>query len=89
MVRVTYSKSATKALRRLPPNTVELIVDKVEVYARDPRSLAANVKSLRGTPGLMRLRVGDWRVVFTEDLEVVAVSAVGARGDLYKRGSLP
>jgi mRNA interferase RelE/StbE len=87
MRRVTWSTAATKTLRRLPPNTVELIVGKVELYARDPSSLAANVKALRGTPGLMRLRVGGWRVVFTEDLEVVAVSAVGARGDVYKRGS--
>ena len=87
MRRVNWSTAATKTLRRLPTNTVELIVGKVELYAGDPRSLAANVKSLRGTPGLMRLRVGDWRVVFTEDLEVVAVSSVGARGDVYKRGS--
>lgn len=88
MRRVTFSKAATKSLRRLPPKTAELIVGKVELYARDPQTLAANVKALRGMPGLMRLRVGDWRVIFTEDLEVVAVSAVAARGDVYKRGSL-
>jgi mRNA interferase RelE/StbE len=88
MRRVTYSKAASKTLRRLPAKTVELIVGKIELYARDPQCLAANVKALRGFPGMMRLRVGDWRVVFTEDLEVVAVSAIAARGDIYRRGPL-
>ncbi len=88
MRRVTFSKAAARTLRRLPAQTAELIVGKVELYARDPGSLAANVKMLRGTSGMLRLRVGDWRVVFTEDLEVVAVSASAARGDVYKRGPL-
>ena len=35
-------------------------------YAADPASQAANVKALKGEPGVLRLRVGDWRVVFED-----------------------
>ena len=41
-----------------------------------------DVKRLRGRDG-MRLRVGDWRVIFYEDQETIVVAAVGHRRDIY------
>jgi mRNA interferase RelE/StbE len=32
----------------------------------------------------MRLRVGDWRVVFTEDGHVLAVIRIAPRGGVYE-----
>jgi mRNA interferase RelE/StbE len=32
----------------------------------------------------MRLRVGDWRVVFYEEGDAIVVVAVGHRRDIYK-----
>ena len=52
--------------------------EKIAQYAADPRSLSNNVMQLRGEPGHFRLRVGDWRIIFTESLEVVAVIRIGA-----------
>ena len=31
----------------------------------------------------MRLRVGDWRVIFYEDQETIVVAAVGHRREVY------
>lgn len=48
---------------------------KIEQYAKDPASLANNVKVLEGRPGI-RPRVADWPVVM-EDGEVLDVIEAG------------
>ncbi|MEW5425270.1 type II toxin-antitoxin system RelE/ParE family toxin [Amorphus sp. 3PC139-8] len=83
MNRIAYSRGALKTLSRIPANTARLIRSKIEQYATDPASLANNVKSLKGEPGYSRLRVGDWRAIFSEDGEVIAVIRVAPRGGAY------
>ena len=80
---VTYSKDALRALSRCPVDVSKRIRTKVAQYARDPSSLKANVKALQGEAGIYRLRVGDWRVVFSENFEVVAVIKIASRGSVY------
>jgi mRNA-degrading endonuclease RelE of RelBE toxin-antitoxin system len=43
-----------------------------------------DVKRLKGRDG-MRLRVGDWRVIFYEDQGAIVVAAVGHRREIYDR----
>lgn len=81
MKPITYTRAALKTLRRMPANTADRIVAKVEEYAADPAALANNVKALKGRTGI-RLRVGDWRVIM-EDGAVLAVLEIGSRGDIY------
>jgi len=80
---IRYSREAAKALSRMPRNLVATIRAKMEQYAADPGSLANNVKALSGQPGFLRLRVGDWRVIFREDGAVIAVVRVAPRGSAY------
>lgn len=84
MKAVTYSRDALKTLRRMPANIAANIRAKIEQYAADPASLANDVKSLKGEPGMFRLRVGDWRVLLSQDGEVIAVIRVAARGSAYE-----
>jgi mRNA interferase RelE/StbE len=60
-----------------------LIVAKIEQYAKEPSSLAAQVTILRGREGF-RLRVGDWRVIFDEDEVMIVVNEIGPRGSIYE-----
>jgi mRNA interferase RelE/StbE len=83
MKQITYSREAFRTLSRLPANTARLIRSKIEQYAADPASLANNVKALKGMEGAYRLRVGDWRVIFTEAGEIVVVIKVAPRGGAY------
>jgi mRNA interferase RelE/StbE len=83
MKRIAYSKDAIKTLRRLPANIAKLIVSKIEQFAVDPSSLANNVKALKGEKDTIRLRVGDWRVVMTDEGEVLAVVRIAPRGGAY------
>jgi len=78
--RITYSRDALRTLQRIDRATGERIVLKIEQLAERPDSLANNIQALKGPGGLKRLRVGDWRVIFTETLVVVAVKRIAPRG---------
>jgi mRNA interferase RelE/StbE len=80
--RVVIMPEARKVLSRLPRPLAGRILDKLDQYADKPETLANNVKRLKGDQGL-RLRVGDWRVLFDEDAETVVVRAVRPRGSAY------
>lgn len=83
MKRIVFSRDALKSLRRMPADISERIRSKVRQYAAEPESLAANVKALKGKPEYFRLRVGDWRIIFSEDAGVVAVIRIVPRGNVY------
>lgn len=82
MKQISYTKSAIRALQRMPANTATLIRTKIEAYANDPSSQANNVKSLKGREGI-RLRVEDWRVTLNDQSNVLAVLDIGPRGGIY------
>ena len=84
MYKITFSKQADKSLRRMPRNLALNIVKKIKQLARDPHEMR-NVKELTNHPGF-RLRVGDWRVVYTvNDNELlIHVVKVKTRGEVYK-----
>lgn len=82
MKSISYTKAAIRALSRMPANTSRLIRQKIEAYAIDPASQANNVRALKGRDGI-RLRVGDWRVILDDQVNVLAVLDIGARGGIY------
>ena len=82
MKAISYTKSAIRALRRMPRSSADLIRAKIEAYAADPTSLANNVTALKGREGL-RLRVGDWRVIMDDRGNVLAILDIGPRGGIY------
>ena len=83
MKEVTYSRAAAKALTRMPANDCKRIMEKIEQYADNPASLAANVTALKDRDG-KRLRIGDWRAIFDETETAIAVLVIGPRGSVYE-----
>ena len=61
--RIEYDGEALRVLQRMDRKTATRIIEKVEQLVTDPEALANNVMRLKGGDGLMRLRVGDWRVI--------------------------
>ena len=82
MKQVVFHASALRTLARMPRNEADRIRRKVCQYADDPASLKANVKKLQGREGF-RLRVGNWRVIFDENGDVLDVLDVDSRGSIY------
>ena len=84
MHKVTFSKQADKTLRRMPRNTAQNVVKKIKELAVNPKRMR-NVKKLTDHPGY-RLRIGDWRVVYTlNGIEaLIHVVKIKSRGEIYK-----
>lgn len=80
MKTITYSRRAAKEMKTLPTQVSERINAKLERYADTGEG---DIKALQGQEGY-RLRVGDYRVVFTEDMIVIYVIKVAHRGDVYR-----
>ena len=83
MRAISYTRQALKALRRMPADTGQRIIAKIEQYAQEPETQANNVTALKGREGI-RLRVGDWRVIMNDDGVVLAVLEIGPRGSVYE-----
>jgi len=82
--RIEVRPAAARALRKLDPNVRPRIQGAIALLAEDPRPPAARL--LRGRPGY-RLRVGDYRIIYTvaDDLLLVVLVTVGHRRDVYTR----
>ncbi len=84
MYAIEFTREARKALKAMPRNLRDVVLSKIDDLAVNPLQ-AQNVKKLVGRPGY-RLRVGDWRVIYTLDAGrlVVRVLDIGARGGVYQ-----
>ena len=85
MFTIQFSRAARKALKAMPRNTAETILEKIDALAADPTAPNNNVKKLTRHPGY-RLRVGEWRVVYTmnERILEIHVIRIAPRGSVYK-----
>jgi mRNA interferase RelE/StbE len=82
--RVEIGARARRVVERLDPPVRAQVLGAVAALAETPRPPGA--KPLRGEPGLLRIRVGDWRVVYTvlDDRLLVLVVRVGHRREVYR-----
>jgi mRNA interferase RelE/StbE len=82
--KVELTPAAVRQLRKLDGMVRRRVVTAIDRLAITPRP--AGVKALTDHPGLLRLRVGDYRVVYTVRNEqlVVLVIAVAHRREVYR-----
>jgi mRNA interferase RelE/StbE len=85
---VKFRKSARKEFLRLPTRIQDRIVEALSFLAENPFTDLLQVKELRGSERLYRIRLGDCRVVYTvESFElVVIVVKIGHRRERTARG---
>jgi mRNA interferase RelE/StbE len=86
-VQIVFRRAAEKALDRLPAARRHQIVGRIERLASGSASGGLDIKQLGGGFGLFRLRVGDYRVLFSVDTatDLVTIELIRGRGDVYKR----
>lgn len=82
MKTVIFSRKAAKALGSIARPQALAIRSKIAQLAADPASLANNIRALKGQDA-KRLRVGDYRVIFNDRLEILDILAIGHRRDIY------
>ena len=74
---IRNSKQAAKFLAKQEISVRRRIINAIETLP------AGDVKKLRGQP-YYRLRVGDFRILFDRDGNVIAVVKIDNRGQIYK-----
>lgn len=81
---VTFARSARKELEHLPNHFADRILQRIEALAQNPRP--SGVVKLQGNKNFWRLRVGDYRVVYSIDdsAKAVDVSVVRHRREVYR-----
>jgi len=81
---VEFKPSALKEFQRLPATLIERIFPKIEGLATEPRP--SGCKKLKGGQQEWRVRVGDYRVVYTiDDAKLrVSVTRVRHRSEVYE-----
>ena len=79
--RIVIEKRAEKFIRRQTKENQTWLLR--AIYGLP---FSGNIKPMAGQKGLYRLRVGDFRVLYTVEQEIVTVRVLdaGNRGDIYK-----
>jgi mRNA interferase RelE/StbE len=82
--RIELRPAAARALRTLDPPAQRRVRGAIALLAQDPRPPGA--RALQGRPSL-RVRVGDYRIVYTvqDDVLLVVVVRLGHRRDVYEQ----
>jgi mRNA interferase RelE/StbE len=81
---ITFARPARKELERLSSALVQRIFPRIEALAKEPRP--SGCLKLTGEENLWRIRVGDYRVIYTIDdrLRNVDIVAVRHRREAYQ-----
>jgi len=80
--KIEYDPKALKQLQKLDKHEASKILEGIETYANDP--VTTKTKKLK-TPfdGAYRLRIGDYRVIFFQDDELMLISKIAHRKQVY------
>jgi mRNA interferase RelE/StbE len=82
---VSLKPAAERALRKLPHAVLARVAKAIDRLSVNPRP--PGVAALQGELGFLRLRVGDYRLIYTvqDAVLTVMVVTVGHRRDVYQR----
>lgn len=85
-MEIKLSKTAYKSLEKMPQRISDKIKEAIKGLSEEPPK--GDIKPMQGYPkGVMRLRVGQYRVVYkyvNEETVFIYVIDIGSRGDIYK-----
>jgi mRNA interferase RelE/StbE len=80
---IVWLKSAHKSLEKLPAATQKTIIKQIDFLPTSHEN--SDIKKLKGHSDLYRLRVGDYRIIFSinKQAQQIRISAVGHRREIY------
>lgn len=76
-LEIQYSKQAVKFLKKQDKSTVKRIISAINDLP------SGDVKKLQGRNSY-RLRVGDFRIIFDKQGNILYIEKIGNRGEIYK-----
>jgi len=81
--RVEWTKEAVEDLQKLDKSIAKRILNKISWFSQHfdnitPEPLSGELV------GTFKLRIGDWRVIYTIEIDVIVIQAIGHRKEVYK-----
>ena len=83
MRTIVWTHEAARQFLALSVEVQDRIEAKLDQFAMNPSALANQIKPLKGVKA-RRLRVGDYRVIFTDEGVILMILKVGHRRDIYE-----
>ncbi len=80
--KIIWDEKAYNSLQKLEPSISRRVFKKVEELSDNPFS--KDIKRLKGSNDF-RLRVGDYRVIFSIEQNTLQILKVGHRKNIYER----
>ncbi len=83
--RIEFASAATREFSKLAKGLQQRIASKIDALASQPRP--RGVEKLEGQERRYRLRVGDYRVIYEiqDEVLVVLIVKIGHRREVYRR----
>jgi mRNA interferase RelE/StbE len=80
---IVWLKSAHKSFEKLPVLIQKSIIKQIDFLPTSYEN--SDIKKLKGYSDLYRLRVGDYRIIFSinKQTQQIRISAIGHRKDIY------
>jgi mRNA interferase RelE/StbE len=82
---VEIERQPQRTLKRCAPDLLRRLADAIDALADEPRP--SGCKKLVGQRDHWRVRVGDWRIIYTieDDVLLVVIVEVTPRGGAYRK----
>lgn len=82
---IVWKKSAVKELSKIDKINSNKIYDNISELSKE--SIPNNSKKLKGTTNNYRLRIGDFRVIYSiyQNTLIIEIIKIAHRKDIYKR----
>ena len=82
--KIEIKKSAVKEIEQLPKREIQVVLNKIQSLADNPRPHDCQKLS---TEEKYRIRCGDYRILYSilDDVLIICVVKVGHRKDIYQK----
>jgi len=83
LVKIEWTEGAAKDLERLDKSIARRILRRLAWFSKNFQSIVPEplTGELKGT---FKLRIGNWRAVYTVEGKIIVIQFIGHRSEIYK-----
>lgn len=83
--KIEFSNRAYRYYEKLDKILKQRISNHLQLLSDNPRNPELDIKKIKGYSSLYRLRIGNYRIVYAieDEVLVIVIVKIGPRGDIY------
>ena len=83
MAKIEWTEAAARDLEKLDTPIARRILKKLTWFSNNFQSVVPEPLS-GGFQGTFKLRIGDWRAVYTLESDTIVIQSISHRSDIYR-----